>query len=163
MKNNKILIPQVNIYKIIYIYIYIFVNDYIINYYISYLKYFNLRIINIIIIIFISSIGTANNTIPRKSRFIIDSEINTSTTGLNSASASEPTPATANTQNTEIKKGRFSLLEQISTDNRSLSCDVIEGIVKKYVYNIMCIYIYIYQIELLNRIIVIMTTMTKTK
>jgi len=75
----------------------------------------------------INTPSTANNTIPRKSRFIIDSEINTSTTGLNSASASEPTPATANTQNTEIKKGRFSLLEQISTDNRSLSCDVIEG------------------------------------
>jgi len=71
--------------------------------------------------------NTANNTIPRKSRFIIDSEINTSTTGLNSASASEPTPVTANTQNTEIKKGRFSLLEQISNENRSLNCDVIEG------------------------------------
>jgi len=70
--------------------------------------------------------NTTNNTLPpRKGRFIIDSEsINTSITGLNSAN--ESTPATASTQNAEIKKGRFSLLENITTESRSNS-EVIEG------------------------------------
>jgi len=61
--------------------------------------------------------NTSTTTLPKKGRFIIDSEINTS--ALNSASVSDSTPATASTQNAEIKKGRFSLLESISNENRS--------------------------------------------
>jgi len=69
--------------------------------------------------------NTTNATLPRKGRFIIDSEsINTSISALNSAT--ESTPATASTQNAEIKKGRFSLLENITTENRSNS-EVMEG------------------------------------
>jgi len=69
--------------------------------------------------------NTVNNTLPRKGRFIIDSEnINTSIIGFNTTT--ESTPATATTQNTEIKKGRFSLLENITPESRSNS-EVIEG------------------------------------
>jgi len=75
--------------------------------------------------------NTASNTLPRKSRFIVDSEINTSSSVLNSASASESTPATATPQNAEIKKGRFSVLEPVTNETRSLSCDVIEDAEKK--------------------------------
>jgi len=72
---------------------------------------------------------TTINSLPRKGRFIIDSEnINTSLSNLNSTC--ESTPATASTQNTEIKKGRFSLLENISTENRG-SVEVLEGGEKK--------------------------------
>jgi len=69
-----------------------------------------------------------NNTTTSKlkGRFIIDSEINTSSSAINSASVSESTPATASTQNAEIKKGRFSLLESISTESRS-NTEIVEG------------------------------------
>jgi len=69
--------------------------------------------------------NTTNNTLPRKGRFILDSEnINTSLSNLNSTC--ESTPATASSQNTEIKKGRFSLLDSSNTENRS-SIDISEG------------------------------------
>jgi len=71
--------------------------------------------------------NTATTTLPKKGRFILDSDnINTPTSVINSANGGETTPGTATTQNTEIKKGRFSLLETISTDSRSNS-EVIEG------------------------------------
>jgi len=69
--------------------------------------------------------NTVNNTLPRKGRFILDSEnINTSVSALNSAT--ESTPVTASSQNTEIKKGRFSLLDSSNIENRS-SIDISEG------------------------------------
>jgi len=69
--------------------------------------------------------NTVNNTLPRKGRFILDSEnINTSVSALNSAT--ESTPVTASSQNTEIKKGRFSLLDSSNVENRS-SIDISEG------------------------------------